>query len=44
VGAAVERQPLPWTHFPWLAATLLSYGVLTQCMQIWYRRRFDTWL
>jgi Mg2+-importing ATPase len=44
LGAAVGLQPLPWTYFPWLAATLLSYCVLTQFIKIWYLRRFNAWL
>jgi len=34
LGAAVGLQPLPWMYFPWLAATLLSYCVLTQFMKV----------
>jgi Mg2+-importing ATPase len=44
LGAAVGLQPLPWTYFPWLAATLLSYCVLTQVVKRWYLRRFNAWL
>jgi Mg2+-importing ATPase len=44
VGAVVGLQPLPWTNFPWRAATLLRYGILTQFMKSWYLRRFNTWL
>jgi P-type Mg2+ transporter len=43
-GASVGLQPLPKAFFPWLAATLLSYCVLTQLVKLWYIRRFKTWL
>jgi P-type Mg2+ transporter len=44
LGTAVGLQPLPWTYFPWLAATLLSYCALTQAVKVWYLRRFNAWL
>jgi P-type Mg2+ transporter len=43
-GASIGLQPLPKAFFPWLAATLLSYCVLTQLVKLWYIRRFKTWL
>jgi P-type Mg2+ transporter len=43
-GASIGLQPLPKTFFPWLAATLLSYSVVTQLVKLWYLRRFKTWL
>ena len=43
-GASIGLQPLPMAFFPWLAATLLSYCVLTQLVKLWYIRRFKTWL
>jgi Mg2+-importing ATPase len=44
LGAAVGLAPLPWSYFPWLAATLAGYFVLTQVVKQWYIRRFGTWL
>ncbi len=35
---------LPASFFPWLIATLLSYGVLTQLIKVWYIKRFRRWL
>jgi Mg2+-importing ATPase len=43
-GASIGLQPLPMAFFPWLAATLLSYCVVTQFVKLWYIRRFKTWL
>jgi P-type Mg2+ transporter len=43
-GASIGLQPLPKTFFPWLAATLLSYCIVTQFVKLWYLRRFKTWL
>jgi Mg2+-importing ATPase len=44
LGSGVDMVPLPWAFFPWLAATLLSYCVLTQVVKGWYIRQFRTWL
>jgi P-type Mg2+ transporter len=44
LGAAVGLVPLSWRYFPWLAATLLSYCVLTQVIKGWYLRKFTMWL
>jgi Mg2+-importing ATPase len=44
LGAAVGPVPLPWNYFPWLAATLLSYFILTQLAKLRYIRRFAIWL
>jgi Mg2+-importing ATPase len=44
LGASVGFQPLPHEYFPWLAATLLSYCVLTQVVKTIYIRRFGKWL
>ncbi|WP_235364826.1 magnesium-translocating P-type ATPase [Sphingomonas sp. ERG5] len=44
LGAAVGLQPLPWSYFPWLVATLLGYCVLTQLIKTLYIRRFKAWL
>src|SRR5262249_41940443 len=43
-GPAVSLMHLPATFFPWLAATLLAYGALTQLVKSWYLRRFHAWL
>ncbi|WP_171474115.1 magnesium-translocating P-type ATPase [Frigoriglobus tundricola] len=44
LGAAVGLVPLPWAYFPWLAATLICYCLLTQFVKRWYIRKFGTWL
>jgi Mg2+-importing ATPase len=44
LGASVGFAPLPLGYFPWLAATLLSYCVLTQTIKMLYVRRFGKWL
>jgi Mg2+-importing ATPase len=44
LGAAVGMVHLPWSYFPWLAATLVSYCLLTQVVKRWYIRRFGHWL
>jgi Mg2+-importing ATPase len=44
LGAAVGMVPLPWSYFPWLAATLVCYCLLTQVVKRWYIRRFGHWL
>ncbi|HEV3384194.1 MAG TPA: magnesium-translocating P-type ATPase [Gemmata sp.] len=44
MGTAVGMVPLPWSYFPWLAATLVSYCLLTQLVKRWYIRRFGHWL
>jgi Mg2+-importing ATPase len=44
LGAGIGLQPLPWSYFPWLVATLLTYCVLTQAVKVWYIRRFGMWL
>ena len=44
IGAAVGLVPLPWSYFPWLVATLISYCLLTQIVKVWYIRRFGIWL
>jgi P-type Mg2+ transporter len=44
LGAAVGLAPLPGGYFPWLAATLAGYCVLTQIVKGWYLRRFAMWL
>jgi Mg2+-importing ATPase len=44
LGRTLGMVPLPWSYFPWLAATLLSYCVLAQVVKRWYIRRFGMWL
>jgi Mg2+-importing ATPase len=44
LGASVGFVPLPLAYFPWLAATLLSYCVLTQVVKTLYIRHFGKWL
>jgi P-type Mg2+ transporter len=44
LGTAVGLVPLPWSYFPWLAATLVSYCILTQVVKRWYIGRFGVWL
>jgi hypothetical protein len=43
-GEAIGLVMLPLSYFPWLAATLLTYCVLTQFVKVWYIRRFESWL
>lgn len=43
-GASIGLEPLPSTYFAWLAATLLTYCVVTQLIKLWYMRRFKSWL
>lgn len=44
LGAKVGLVPLPWSYFPWLIATLICYGLVTQLVKQWYLRRFTRWL
>jgi Mg2+-importing ATPase len=44
LGTAVSLVRLPAAFFPWLVATLLAYGALTQIVKTWYVRRFHAWL
>jgi Mg2+-importing ATPase len=44
LGAAVGMVPLPAAYFPWLAATLAGYLVLTQVMKRRFLRRYGSWL
>lgn len=43
-AAALKMQPLPWSYFPWLAAILFGYCLLTQFIKNWYIRKFNQWL
>ena len=44
LGEHLGMVPLPLSYFPWLAAMLLSYCVLTQLVKQLYIRRFGQWL
>src|SRR6266487_4473614 len=44
VGRSIGLVPLPWEYFPWLAATLFSYCLLTQAVKGWYIRHYGAWL
>jgi Mg2+-importing ATPase len=43
-GHDIGLVPLPAAYFYWLAATLLSYCLLTQLIKAWYIRRYRIWL
>ena len=43
LGGLVGLQPLPWSYFPWLVATLLCYCCVAQGMKVIYMRRFGRW-
>lgn len=43
IGSLIGLQPLPWSYFPWLVATLLSYCVVAQIMKRIYIKRFGQW-
>nr|WP_317850761.1 magnesium-translocating P-type ATPase [Erwinia amylovora] len=43
LGHAVGLEPLPWSYFPWLLATLLGYCLVTQGVKRLYVRRFGQW-
>ncbi len=43
IGSLIGLQPLPWSYFPWLVATLLSYCVVAQIMKKIYIKRFGQW-
>lgn len=43
LGAMVGLQPLPWSYFPWLAATLFCYCCVAQGMKAIYVRKFGRW-
>jgi Mg2+-importing ATPase len=44
LGAAVGLVPLPSTYWPFVAATLLGYCLLTQFAKRLFIRRFGEWL
>lgn len=43
-GASIGLVALPWSYFPWLAATLTAYCVLMQAIKNRYVKRFNSWL
>ncbi|OCG17375.1 magnesium-translocating P-type ATPase [Gilliamella sp. wkB292] len=43
LGGLIGLEPLPWTYFPWLIATLLSYCCVAQLMKRIYIKRFGQW-
>lgn len=43
-GSYIGLTPLPWSYFPWLILTLLSYCILTQLVKTWYIKQFKKWL
>ncbi len=43
-GQSLGMVSLPWSYFPWLIGTLLTYCILTQFIKDWYIRRFRRWL
>ncbi|HEX7136516.1 MAG TPA: magnesium-translocating P-type ATPase, partial [Vicinamibacterales bacterium] len=43
-GRHMGLEPMPRAYFPWLAATLLAYCVLTQTIKGWYIHKFRMWL
>jgi magnesium-transporting ATPase (P-type) len=44
LGEAVGMVPLPAAFFPWLAATLVGYSMLTQIVKRLFLRRYGSWL
>jgi len=42
-GTIIGLQPLPWSYFPWLAGTLLSYCIVAQTAKMLYMRAFKQW-
>lgn len=42
IGDALHFTPLPALYWPILAATLLSYGLLTQSVKKWFVRHYET--
>lgn len=43
-GTYLGLQPMPLSYFPWLLATLLTYGCVAQLFKVWYLKRFQHWL
>jgi Mg2+-importing ATPase len=44
IGAKLGMLPLPPVFFAWVAATVLTYCVLTQLVKVHYMRRYGRWL
>ncbi|MFC4765636.1 magnesium-translocating P-type ATPase [Dyella koreensis] len=44
LGAKIGMEPLPGVYYVWLAATVLTYCVLTQLVKLIYIRRYGRWL
>ena len=42
LGQTLRFVPLPSLYWPILAGTLLLYGMLTQCVKLWFVRRWGT--
>ncbi|PYF75050.1 magnesium-translocating P-type ATPase [Pedobacter nutrimenti] len=40
----IKLQALPLSYFPWLAAILTGYCLLTQLVKNWFIKRFQQWL
>ena len=40
VGATLGFTPLPRLYWPFVAATLLSYSILTHCVKVWFVHRW----
>lgn len=43
-AVAFKMEPLPASYFPWLAAILLGYCLLTQIIKNWFIKKFNQWL
>ena len=43
LSGLIGLQPLPWSYFPWLLATLFSYCCVAQLMKRIYIKRFGQW-
>lgn len=43
-GASLGLVALPWTFFPFLVVTLLTYCVLMQVVKTWYIKKFGSWI
>ncbi|WP_392560149.1 magnesium-translocating P-type ATPase [Orbus mooreae] len=42
-GTMIGLEPLPWTYFPWLVGTLVSYCIVAQLMKTIYIKKFGQW-
>ncbi|OCG79770.1 magnesium-translocating P-type ATPase [Gilliamella sp. Occ4-3] len=43
LSGLIGLQPLPWSYFPWLLATLFSYCCVAQLVKRIYIKRFGQW-